>query len=302
MLLSISFTLFGNTQYGIRQATEVESQMTSVERVMRYTELPPEPGYSRQDKPPADWPSQGSLSIRDLSMVYFQGGPSVLRDFNLDVQPKEKIGIVGRTGAGKSSLVAALFRMPDPQGQVFIDGVDLGTIDIQAVRRSMAVITQDPVLFAGSLKKNLDPFNRFPDQAIWTALDEVQLMKKVSKLDGQLYYCVGEGGSGFSVGERQLLCLARALLQKCKILVLDEATANVDYKTDQLIQQVIRQKFTKCTVLTIAHRVNTIMDYDKVVVLDQGHVVEYGDPRVLRGAENGFFSRLIKGHYGSDEM
>ena len=295
MLMSLAFTLFGGTQYGIRQATEVESQMTSVERVMTYTELPSEPGYSRQDKPPVDWPSQGSLSIRDLSMVYIEGGPSVLKDINLDVQPGEKIGIVGRTGAGKSSLVAALFRMPDPQGQVFIDGVDLGTIDVQDVRRSMAVITQDPVLFRGSLGKNLDPFNRFTDQAIWRTLDEVQLMNKVSKLHHQLDYCVGEGGSGFSVGERQLLCLARALLQKCKILVLDEATANVDYKTDHLIQQVIRQKFSKCTVLTIAHRVNTIMDYDKVVVLDQGHVVEYDNPRVLADKENGFFSRLIKG-------
>jgi ABC-type multidrug transport system fused ATPase/permease subunit len=183
--------------------------------------------------------------------------------------------------------------MPDPQGQVLIDGVDLGTINIQAARRSMAVITQDPVLFAGSLKKNLDPFNYFTDQEIFTALEEVQLKIKVNNLDHQLEYCVGEGGSGFSVGERQLLCLARALLQKCKILVLDEATANVDYKTDQLIQQVIREKCPNCTVLTIAHRLNTIMDYDKVVVLDQGYVVEHDNPRVLAGKENGIFSRLV---------
>ena len=205
-----------------------------------------------------------------------------------------KVGIVGRTGAGKSSLVAALFRMPDPQGQVLIDGVDLGTIDIQAARGSMDVITQDPVLFAGSLRKNLDPFERFSDQEIWTALVEVHLKVKLSKLIGQLDFCVGEGGSGFSVGERQLLCLARALLQQCKILVLDEATANVDYKTDQLIQRVIRQKFTNCTVLTIAHRLNTIMDYDKVMVLDQGHVVEYDCPQVLSSKEDGTFSRLLK--------
>lgn len=221
----------------------------------------------------------------------------MLKDVHFEVLPQQKIGIAGRTGAGKSSLVAALFRMPDPQlGKVLIDGVDLGTLEIQAARRAMAVITQDPVLFATSLRKNLDPFDKFDDQAIWTALDQVQLKDKIRELTGGLDFTLAESGMSFSVGERQLLCLARALLQRSKILIMDEPTANVDFVTDSLIQQVIREKFSDCTVLTIAHRINTIMDYDKVLVLEQGHLVEYDTPRVLAGKQNGVFARLVRNH------
>ena len=171
-------------------ACEVESQMTSVERVMAYSELPPEPGYNRHGRPPDDWPSRGVLNLHNVSMTYMDDGPRVLKDVNLNVNSKEKVGIVGRTGAGKSSIVAALLRMPDPKGKVLIDGVDLGTIDVQAARRSMAVITQDPVLFAGSVKKNLDPFERFSDLEIWKSLEGVQLKDRLNKLDKQLDFCV----------------------------------------------------------------------------------------------------------------
>ncbi|KAK3737395.1 hypothetical protein QZH41_019946 [Actinostola sp. cb2023] len=221
------------------------------------------------------------------------------KDVSFDVKPQEKVGIAGRTGAGKSSLVAALFRMPDPQGHVLIDGIDLGNLNIQAARRSMAVISQNPVLFCGTLQHNLDPFHHFTEEQIWTALIMVQMRDRVSKLDGLLEYSIGENGSGFSVGETQLLCLARALLQRCKILVLDEATANVDYKTDQLVQQVIREKFCNCTVLTIAHRLNTIMDYDRVLVLDGGHVVEYDSPAILAAKSDGVFAQLVQSQQGN---
>ncbi|KAK3745607.1 hypothetical protein QZH41_003625 [Actinostola sp. cb2023] len=277
----------------MRFASRVETQMISVERVKRYTTLSAEPGYKRQGKPPQDWPDQGALSLQGVSMVYLDGGACVLKDITFDVKPKKKVGIAGRTGAGKSSLVAALFRMPDPQGHVVIDSFDLGTLNVQAARRSMAVISQNPVLFNGTLKHNLDPFHRFTEEQIWKALTEVQMKTKVSKLDGLLEYHIGENGSGFSVGETQLLCFARALLQRCKILVLDEATANVDYNTDQLIQQVIREKFWNCTVLTIAHRLNTIMDYDRVLVLDRGHVVEYDSPTILAAKCDGVFAQLL---------
>jgi len=296
LLITYAIELVGETWYGILSYSQTENYMTSAERVITYTKLPSEPAYSRTSLPPPDWPDKGAIKIQDMSLAYLKGGKLVLKDINFEVMAKEKIGIVGRTGAGKSSLVAALFRMPDPQGKVLIDGVDLGKIDIQTARRSMAVITQDPVLFASSLRKNLDPFEKFSDQQIWTALEEVQLKNTIQNTKGGLDFTIAECGSSLSVGERQLLCLARALLQNTKILIMDEATANVDYKTDQMIQKVIGLKFQDCTVLTIAHRLNTIMDYDKVLVMDEGHVVEYDTPQVLASKQSGVFSSLLRSH------
>ncbi|EDO28811.1 predicted protein, partial [Nematostella vectensis] len=297
MLLSFAIGIIGQTQYGVLKATEVECLMTSVERVITYTRLPSEPGYERQVQPREDWPDRGELRLQDVSLAYYEGGSCALEEVNVRIQAKGKVGIVGRTGAGKSSLVAALFRMPEPKGEVIIDGIDLGMINIQAARRAMSVITQDPVVFAGSLRKNLDPVNAFNDQELWTALRNVQLAGCVSCLPGKLDYRLGEGGAGLSMGEKQLLCLARALLQKCKVLILDEATANVDYRTDRLVQQVIRDRFSDCTVLTIAHRINTIMDYASVVVMEHGHVVDNGAPEVLAG-KDGVFSCLVKASQG----
>ena len=179
---------------------------------------------------------------------------------------------------------------------MLIDGVDVGTLNLQTARRSMAVIAQDPVLFGGSLKRNLDPLSIQTDLDLWTALEEVQLKAMVEKLPGQLEYRVNETGSNFSVGERQLVCLARALVQKSKIIVMDEATANVDFKTDNLIQEVIRHKFKDSTVLTIAHRLNTIMDYDKVLILDGGRMVEFDKPEMLI-QNGGIFAELVKNSY-----
>jgi len=286
--------IVGNVTHAIVQLCEVENSMTSAERVLDYSSLPVEPGYSRQSEPPETWPDTGRLSIHDVSLQYVEDGAHVLKDINLEISPREKVGIVGRTGAGKSSIFAAILRMPEPKGEISIDGVNLGSINLQSARKAMAVITQDPVLFTGTLKKNLDPFGRFTDDEIWIALSQVQLASKVAILDDQLECWVREAGTGFSAGERQLLCLARALLQKSRILLMDEATANVDYKTDQLIQQTIRDKFTDCTVLTIAHRLNTIMGYDRVVVIDKGHVVEEGEPAVLACKEGGYFNELLQ--------
>ena len=186
--------------------------------------------------------------------------------------------------------------MPEPRGKIVIDGTNILSLNIQCSRQAMSVITQDPVLFSGDLRKNLDPFKSFQDPQIWMALEEVQMKSLVEKLPGQLCYAVKESGANFSVGERQLLCLARALLQGKKIILMDEATANVDFETNRLIQEVIRSKFKTCTVLTIAHRLKTVIDYDKTLVLDQGRVVEFDSPRVLLAKKDGVFAQFVKSH------
>ncbi|CAG2165211.1 unnamed protein product, partial [Oppiella nova] len=201
---------------------------------------------------------------------------------------------VGRTGAGKSSVIAALFRMTEPEGCVLIDGVDTKSIGLHDLRRVISIIPQDPVIFTGSVRKNLDPFDEHSDDKLWAALEEVQLKELIVQLPGHLDGMVTEGGSNLSVGQRQLVCLARAILRDNKILVLDEATANVDHKTDYLIQNTIRNKFNDCTVITIAHRLNTIIDSDKVIVLDAGEIVECGMPYELLGNSEGLFSKLVR--------
>ena len=293
--LSIVYALqlaVDTSQYGVRKCSEVENYMTSVERVVTYTRIEHEPGYENHNQPPENWPKHGQVKLKDLGLVYYQGGPKILKDVSFNINSHEKIGIVGRTGAGKSSLVAALFRMPQPTGDVIIDDVSICHINIQSSRRAMAVITQNPVLFTGSLRMNLDPFEEYEDQELWDALEKARLKAMVIKLPQQLRDEVKECGANFSAGERQLLCLARALLKKNKIIVMDEATANVDHKTDQIIQQTIRAKFKDCTVITIAHRLNTVIDYDRVLVLENGRVVEYDKPDILLLNEGGQFSKF----------
>ncbi|KAL9954314.1 hypothetical protein ACROYT_G041835 [Oculina patagonica] len=293
--LSLVYTLqlvVDTSQYGVRQCSEVENYMTSVERVITYSHIEQEPGYENLSQPPETWPENGQVTIKNLGLVYYQGGSEILKDVSFTIDAHEKIGIVGRTGAGKSSLVSALFRMPQPSGDVIIDDVIISDINIQSSRRVMSVISQDPVLFTGSLRMNLDPFEEYEDKELWDALEEASLRTMVKKLPQGLSEEIKECGANFSVGERQLLCLARALLKKSKIIVMDEATANVDYSTDRIIQKTIRTKFEHCTVITIAHRLNTIIDYDRVLVLENGQVVEHDKPGNLLKNKGGQFSIL----------
>ena len=280
-------------QFSMRLTAEVENMMTSVERVITYTKLEEEPGYNIGKKPPSDWPTDGGLKCENMSLRYYAGGPEVLKNITFQVNPREKIGVAGRTGAGKSSIVSALFRMPDPKGEISIDGEAIVELNVQNTRQVISVITQNPTLFSGSLRSNLDPFLRYDDAEIWVVLDQVQMKSKVTNLPGELYYRVSESGNNFSVGERQLLCLARALLNRNRIIVMDEATANVDFSTDQRIQETIRSNFDDCTVITIAHRLNTILDYDRVLVMDEGEVVEYDTPSVLLNNSNSFLTELF---------
>ncbi|XP_054479604.1 ATP-binding cassette sub-family C member 4-like [Anoplopoma fimbria] len=294
LVLTYVVTLVGNFQWTVRQSAEVENMMTSVERVLEYTELESEAPLETQKRPPPDWPSKGLVTFDRVSFCYGGDGPLVLKDISATFQPNEKVGIVGRTGAGKSSLVSALFRLAEPQGKIYIDGVLTSEIGLHDLRQKMSIIPQDPVLFTGSMRKNLDPFNQQNDEDLWKALEEVQLKSVVEELPGKLETVLAESGSNFSVGQRQLVCLARAILRKNRILVIDEATANVDPRTDELIQETIRDKFRECTVLTIAHRLNTIIDSDRILVLDSGTIQELDRPFTLLQNKEGALYRMVQ--------
>lgn len=294
LALTYSVTLMGMFQWGVRQSAEVENMMTSVERAVEYTKLESEAPWETKKRPPPGWPSKGLVSLDQVFFSYSPDSPPVLHGLKATFNPQEKVGIVGRTGAGKSSLVSALFRLAEPEGNIWIDGVLTSEIGLHDLRQKMSIIPQDPVLFTGSMRKNLDPFNQHSDEDLWMALQEVQLRPVVEELPGRLDTVLAESGSNFSVGQRQLVCLARAILRKNRILIIDEATANVDPRTDELIQRTIRDKFRDCTVLTIAHRLNTIIDSDRILVLDAGRVCANDEPHVLLQDQEGIFYKMVQ--------
>ena len=282
------------TQYAVRKISNVENLMTSVERVMTYTKLDSEPGYKVERLPPENWPREGNVTFQDVSLTYYPGGPQVLKKINLKIKGGEKIGVAGRTGAGKSSFVTALLRMPDADGDIMVDSIRIKEINLPEARKCISVLGQSPVLFGGSLKKNLDPMEQFQDADLWRALEDVQLKELAESLQGQLNYELLEHGSNVSVGERQLICLARILLQQNKIIILDEPTAHVDPDTEQTIWKVVREKLRDSTVITIAHRLNTIRDCDKILVLTNGEVEEFESFDSLVNREGNTFGKMVQ--------
>ncbi|KAG0206460.1 hypothetical protein BGX28_002093 [Mortierella sp. GBA30] len=320
LAMSFALTITNEVTWLVRAYCDMQNQLVSVERVREYTDM----GTEAPERMSSlaimnrEWPPRhGRIVFENYSTRYREGLDLVLKNVSFVVEAGEKIGIIGRTGAGKSSLTLALFRMveaanspwakateartresKDPLGgtdesyrgvveelelggKIEIDGIDISTLGLADLRQALAIIPQDPILFAGSVRHNLDPFEEHSDHDLWEALDRSHLKDHVSSLDGGLSFIISQNGENFSVGQRSLICLARALLRKTKVLVLDEATSAVDMQTDELIQRTIRQEFKDRTILTIAHRIKTVMDSDKILVMEKGEVVEFDRPGVL---------------------
>ncbi|GLE07736.1 hypothetical protein PINS_up018367 [Pythium insidiosum] len=282
----------------IQAWTGIETMMVSPERMQQYIDVEQEaPHKIPAMDPPASsgWPSTGAIKFENVCFRYKDNDRLVLKNLNFSVKGGEKIGIVGRTGAGKSSLTMALFRINElAAGIVTIDGVNVGTIGLKALREKMSIIPQNPVLFKGPLRKYLDPFDDYSDDALWSSIRRVGLSERIGDEEDKLEYVVEENGENFSVGERQMLCMARALLRESRVVIFDEATAAIDHETDQRLQRVIREAFAKSTVLTIAHRLDTILDSDRILVLDGGEVVAFAPPRELVDQQSGHFFELMK--------
>ncbi|KAF9109213.1 hypothetical protein BGX27_007864 [Mortierella sp. AM989] len=320
---AMSITL--DITYLVRTWSEMSNQLICVERIEEYADLRQEAPAVTGVRLPENWPNRGQITFRNYSARYREGSNLVLKDVTFEVQPGEKIGIVGRTGAGKSSLTLALFRMIEAadsywarsssqtqdsidessypfdlataggsENSIEIDGVDISILGLKTLRQHLSIIPQDLTLFAGTVRENLDPFGELDDPELWIALERAHLKNYISSLNGGLSFEVAQSGENFSVGQRSLICLARALLRKTKILILDEATAAVDVETDELIQKTIREEFKDRTILTIAHRIKTVMDSDKILVLDQGRVKEYDSPNALLNKKDGLFYSLVE--------
>ncbi|KAF9104630.1 hypothetical protein BGX29_001523 [Mortierella sp. GBA35] len=296
LVLSYSMSVTGTFNWCVRQFAEVENNMNAVERLYYYSEeLTVEADAVIPDNRPSDsWPSTGGISIRNLDMRYRPELPLVLRNLSLDIKGGEKIGVVGRTGAGKSSIMMALFRLVEPSaGTMEIDGVDICKIGLFDLRTRLAIIPQDPVLFSGTIRSNLDPFEKRTDQELWEVLERSDLKTYVTSCEGGLDSQVTEFGENLSVGQRQLLCLARAMLTRARVIIMDEATASVDVATDVMLQKAIRVDFAQSTVLTIAHRLNTVIDYSRVLVLDHGEIKEFDTPANLLSRPDSVFSSMV---------
>lgn len=278
--------LAGLLQWGIRQSAEIESCMTAVERTYEFSKTEPELECGSAD---LEWPKRGKVEFRNVTLTY-KSNPlnKVLNDINFVIEPNQKVGIIGRTGAGKSSIISTLYRLYDMKGHIIIDDQDINKLNLKYLRNHLSIIPQDPILFNGTIRTNLDPYHQCSDEKIWHALETVHIKYLIKDLSVK----IEEGGSNFSIGQRQLICLARAVLKQNKILILDEATANIDLKTDMLIQKTIRETFAKnCTILTIAHRLDTILDADKILVMDHGNVVEFDTTKnLLKNKESRFYN------------
>jgi ATP-binding cassette subfamily C (CFTR/MRP) protein 1 len=298
LALAYSIEITSYLKFGVQMIARLEADMSSVERILFYTDKiePEAPEFiPEKDPEPGQWPTSGEIELQNTSMRY-RDGPLVLKDLTLNVKAGEKIGLCGRTGSGKSSLMILLFRISeieDDGGKILVDGVNIREIGTAALRLNLSIIPQDPVMFSNTVRYNLDPFVEAKEEELWAVLKKVRMDEVIAGLQNGLNSEVAEGGENFSQGQRQLLCIARSLLRKPKILVMDEATASIDNETDAAIQEMIRENFKDATVLTIAHRLNTIMDSDRVLVMDDGRIAELDTPQNLLAKKDGIFKAMV---------
>uniref|UniRef100_W5NE66 ATP-binding cassette sub-family C member 5 n=3 Tax=Lepisosteus oculatus TaxID=7918 RepID=W5NE66_LEPOC len=302
LAITYAMQLSGLFQFTVRMLSETEARFTSVERISHYIQnLEVEAPRNSPASSPASpcWPQEGHIQFEDVEMRYRDNLPLVLKKLSFCIQPEETVGIVGRTGSGKSSLGVTLFRLVELSGgSITIDGVNIAETGLEELRTKLSIIPQDPVLFVGTVRSNLDPWAQHSDSQLWEALEKTHMKDSIALLPQGLDFEVIENGENFSVGERQLLCVARALLRHSKILLLDEATAAIDSETDRLLQHTIRRSFAGCTTLVIAHRLSCVLDCDRVLVLDQGEVVEFDAPSVLLARKDSCFRALVEAAEG----
>ncbi|XP_010059945.2 ABC transporter C family member 10 [Eucalyptus grandis] len=299
MALSYGLSLNVSLVFSIQNQCTLANHIISVERLNQYMHIPSEaPLLIEESRPPTNWPSVGKVEIVDLQIRYRPDTPLVLRGISCTFEGGHKIGIVGRTGSGKTTLIGALFRLVEPAGgKVLVDGVDITKIGLHDLRSRFGIIPQEPTLFNGTVRYNLDPLSQHTDQEIWEVLGKCQLQEAVQEKQEGLDSMVVEDGSNWSMGQRQLFCLGRALLRRSRILVLDEATASIDNATDLILQRIIRAEFADCTVITVAHRIPTVMDCTKVLAISDGKLVEYDEPMKLVKREDSLFGQLVKEYW-----
>ncbi|KAK8274313.1 hypothetical protein V6Z12_D10G066300 [Gossypium hirsutum] len=298
--LSYALSLTGTQILASRWYCSLWNYMISVERIKQFMHIPEEPPAIIEDnRPPSSWPSKGRIELQELKIRYRSNAPLVLKGITCTFQEGTRVGIVGRTGSGKTTLISTLFRLVEPaSGKILIDGLDICSMGLKDLRMKLSIIPQEPTLFRGSIRTNLDPLGLYSDDEIWKALEKCQLKTTISALPNKLDSSVSDEGENWSVGQRQLFCLGRVLLKRNRILVLDEATASIDSATDAILQRIIREEFSNCTVITVAHRVPTVIDSDMVMVLSYGKLLEYDEPSNLM-ATNSSFSKLVAEYWSS---
>ncbi|CAK7356835.1 unnamed protein product [Dovyalis caffra] len=298
--LSYALSLTSTQVFMARWYCNLANYIISVERIKQFMNIPPEPPAVVEDKrPPPSWPFNGRIEFQELKIRYRPNAPLVLKGINCTFKEGTRVGVVGRTGSGKTTLISALFRLVEPEsGQILIDGLDICSMGLKDLRMKLSIIPQEPTLFRGSIRTNLDPLGLYSDQEIWEALEKCQLKATISSLPNLLNSSVSDEGENWSAGQRQLFCLGRVLLKRNRILVLDEATASIDSATDAILQRIIRQEFSDCTVITVAHRVPTVIDSDMVMVLSYGKLLEYDEPTKLMET-NSSFSKLVAEYWSS---